>query len=78
MKSLHLLSLIMLTGISCQVKKASPENERSLKRSELAGRMEQSLVEETLAKWYPQCTDKEYGGYLTGYTYYFKLQGDQP
>lgn len=39
--------------------------------------MEFSIQQELLTKWYPQSIDKEYGGFLTTYTFDFKLTGEQ-
>lgn len=39
--------------------------------------MKRSVETEMLNKWYPQCTDTAYGGYITTYTYDFKPTGPQ-
>lgn len=46
-------------------------------RSQIASEIENSIQTELLNKWYPQCVDKEYGGFLTTYSYDFKLTGVQ-
>ena len=46
-------------------------------RSQIAAEMEKSIKTELLNKWYPQCVDKEYGGFLSTFTYDFKPTGAQ-
>ncbi|HTM93380.1 MAG TPA: AGE family epimerase/isomerase [Flavisolibacter sp.] len=46
-------------------------------RSQLANKMEKSLQTELLNKWYPQCVDSLYGGFISTYTYDFKPTGEQ-
>src|SRR5215218_7870744 len=46
-------------------------------RAQIAAEMEKSIKTELLNKWYPQCVDKEYGGFLTTFTYDFKPTGPQ-
>jgi cellobiose epimerase len=43
----------------------------------IADEMDKSITSELLNKWYPQCMDSVYGGYLTTYTYDFKPTGPQ-
>jgi cellobiose epimerase len=46
-------------------------------RLQLANEMELSIQTELLNKWYPQCVDSIYGGFITTYTYDFKPTGQQ-
>ncbi len=46
-------------------------------RLRIADAMERSLNTELLAKWYPQCVDSVYGGFLSGYSFDFKPLGPQ-
>jgi len=51
---------------------------QSQQRDKLASSMEHSMISEVLDKWYPQCIDHEYGGFITTYSYDFKAIGPQP
>src|SRR5438309_4443976 len=46
-------------------------------RLQLAAAMENSIKTELLNKWYPQCVDSVYGGFISTYTYDFKPTGPQ-
>ena len=46
-------------------------------RSRIANEMENSIQTELLNKWYPQCMDTLYGGFISTFTYDFKPAGDQ-
>ncbi len=46
-------------------------------RLQLADTMDRSIRTELLNKWYPQCVDTLYGGYISTWTYDFKPSGDQ-
>ncbi|MBO9681127.1 MAG: AGE family epimerase/isomerase [Flavisolibacter sp.] len=46
-------------------------------RLQLANEMEKSLQTELLNKWYPQCVDSLFGGFISTYTYDFKPIGEQ-
>lgn len=46
-------------------------------RTRIAGEMEKSIRTEMLNLWYPQCVDKEFGGFLSTFTYDFKPTGSQ-
>lgn len=48
-----------------------------LQRLQLANEMEHSIQTELLNKWYPQCVDGIYGGFISTYTYDFKPTGAQ-
>jgi mannobiose 2-epimerase len=65
------LLVIIAAGAGCA------SNEKRHKREAIADAMEVSLQTETLAKWYPQCIDTTYGGFLSTFTYDFKPTGEQ-
>ncbi|HZY78538.1 MAG TPA: AGE family epimerase/isomerase [Cyclobacteriaceae bacterium] len=46
-------------------------------QNELPDQIEHSLTKEMLDKWYPLAIDKEYGGFLSSFTYDFKPTDDQ-
>ena len=46
-------------------------------RLQIANEMEHSIQTELLNKWYPQCVDSTYGGFISTYTYDFKPTGAQ-
>lgn len=46
-------------------------------RAAVAAAMETSLKKELLDVWYPRCVDKEYGGYLSTWTFNFQPEGKQ-
>ena len=46
-------------------------------RLRIANEMETSIQAKLLNKWYPQCIDSLYGGFITGFTYDFKPTGPQ-
>ena len=46
-------------------------------RAALADAIENSIKTELLNKWYPAAMDKEYGGFLSTWTYDFKPTGEQ-
>lgn len=46
-------------------------------KKKLADELERHLTTELLNKWYPQNIDKQYGGFLTTFTYDFKPTGEQ-
>ncbi|WP_128546973.1 AGE family epimerase/isomerase [Larkinella soli] len=46
-------------------------------RARIADEMEKSIRTEMLNKWYPQAVDREYGGFLSTFTYDFKPTGAQ-
>ncbi|WP_080055292.1 AGE family epimerase/isomerase [Spirosoma aerolatum] len=46
-------------------------------RMQIATEMEKSIQNEMLNKWYPQSVDKEYGGFLSTFTYDFTPTGPQ-
>src|SRR6187402_1395380 len=46
-------------------------------RLRIADEMEHSLRHETLEKWYPLAVDTVYGGFLSSFTYDFKIADNQ-
>ena len=46
-------------------------------RKQIASAIDKSIQTELLNKWYPQCVDSLYGGFITTYTYDFKPTGPQ-
>ena len=46
-------------------------------RLQLANQMEHSIQTQLLNKWYPQCVDSLYGGFLSTYTFDFHPTGTQ-
>lgn len=46
-------------------------------RKQIAAEMKKSVTTELLDKWYPQCIDSLYGGFISAYTYDFKPTGPQ-
>ena len=67
---LTILSVSALTGPAWSQKKTDD-------RARIATEMENSIQTEMLNKWYPQAVDKEYGGFLSTFTYDFKPTGPQ-
>jgi hypothetical protein len=46
-------------------------------RAKIANEVEHVISQEMLNRWYPLCIDKEFGGYLSTFTYDFKPTGSQ-
>ncbi|QMW00711.1 AGE family epimerase/isomerase [Spirosoma foliorum] len=69
--SFNLLCLIMSFHQSALAQKTSDDRKR------IAAEMENSIRTEMLNKWYPQSVDKEFGGFLSTFTYDFKPTGPQ-
>ncbi len=46
-------------------------------KDRIADQMEYSIHHELLNKWYPRCVDKEYGGFLSTFTYDFQQAPQQ-
>jgi mannobiose 2-epimerase len=46
-------------------------------RATIAAEIEKSITTELLNKWYPAAIDKEFGGFLSAFTYDFKPTGEQ-
>lgn len=71
---LFLFTLFVSLSLGAQKKAAlKTRNERL----QLAAAMERSIKTELLNKWYPQCVDSQYGGFLSTYTFDFKPTGPQ-
>jgi cellobiose epimerase len=69
MKSKLLLTSILLSSLAFAQTKQE--------RLQIANEMEHSIQTELLNKWYPQCVDSTYGGFISTYTYNFKPTGSQ-
>src|SRR5215218_227444 len=69
-----LLSLIVSSYLFAQTNAGVRANRDRL---QIAAEMEKSIQTELLNKWYPQCVDSIYGGFLTTFTYDFKPTGSQ-
>ena len=52
-------------------------SEKTDERVNLANNIEKSITTELLNKWYPTAMDKQYGGFLSTWTYDFKPTGEQ-
>ena len=61
----------------CLLLVACVPKEESNDRLELAKTIEHSITTELLNKWYPAAMDKDYGGFLSAWTFDFKPTGDQ-
>jgi mannobiose 2-epimerase len=68
--------LIVLLTATCDFAQGQPGDIIS-HRMRLYDEIEHSLKTELLEKWYPLCIDKEYGGFLSTFTYDFKPTGPQ-
>jgi len=62
---------------SCVFAQTNTGNQSRADRLQIAAEMEKSIQTELLNKWYPQCVDSNYGGFLTTFTYDFKPTGSQ-
>jgi len=69
MKTEFLLTSILLSSFAFAQTKQQ--------RLQIANEMEHSIQTELLNKWYPQCVDSIYGGFISTYTYDFKPTGAQ-
>ncbi len=82
MKNKLLILLLVPSAfiISCQPqqKAQSPEKSKVPGPEELIPAFESSLQEKILHKWYPNCLDFEYGGFITNYDYDWKPAANQP
>ena len=70
MKKAAFLLLATLCLVSCSSQKKD-------ERATLATAIEKSITTELLNKWYPAAMDKEYGGFISTWTFDFKPTGDQ-
>ncbi|MDN3658733.1 AGE family epimerase/isomerase [Ferruginibacter paludis] len=68
------LSFLFFTDASAQTNAITAAKQERFK---IAAEMDYSVKKELLNKWYPQCIDNMYGGFLTTYTYDFKPTGPQ-
>ncbi|MGV3505483.1 MAG: AGE family epimerase/isomerase [Adhaeribacter sp.] len=72
------LSLAALLGlVACLYLAAGMARPRPADRAALAAEIEQSIQTEMLNKWYPASVDREYGGFLSTFTYDWKPTGPQ-
>src|SRR5688500_10794940 len=62
--------IAFLCFVSCSEKE---KNERDF----IAAEIEKSMTTELLDKWYPAAIDKEFGGFLSAFTFDFKPTGEQ-
>lgn len=67
-------TIVFLTGIFSLLSCASENKDE---RAELAAIIEKSITTELLNKWYPAAMDKQYGGFLSTWTFEFKPTGEQ-
>lgn len=64
--------LFCILGVSaCNTEKKEDD------RAAIAAEIEKSITTELLNKWYPAAIDKEYGGFLSTFTFDFKPTGEQ-
>jgi cellobiose epimerase len=74
MRTTLLTIVIIISSVAfAQTKIAGTKAERH----KLAAQINQSIQTEMLNKWYPQCVDSSYGGFITTYTFDFKPTGPQ-
>lgn len=66
--------LILFTGLVYPG--AAQWNNRN-ERLQMAAVIDKSIQSEMLNKWYPQCVDSAFGGFITTFTYDFKPTGNQ-
>lgn len=74
MKKILLSFLVLTTCAALSQKQTASKKEERL---QLAEQMDKSIRTELLNKWYPQCVDSLYGGFLSTFTYDFKPTGEQ-
>ena len=78
MKKSKIILLIFLSfskNIIAQIKPAAVTDGAERKR--IAAIMERSLKDDLLGRWYPQCIDTDYGGFISTFTYQMKPTGSQ-
>lgn len=66
--------LILFTGL---VYPGAAQSNNRNERLQLAAVIDKSIQTEMLNKWYPQCVDSAFGGFITTFTYDFKPTGNQ-
>ena len=64
-----------MTALAASAQKTNAKNKSE--RLQLANEMERSMRSELLNRWYPQCVDSLYGGFITTFTYNFLPTGPQ-
>ena len=74
-KIMMLISLLLSKNIHAQIKPTAGNN--AAERKKIAAAMERSLEDDLLGKWYPQCIDTVYGGFMSTFTYQMKPTGSQ-
>src|SRR5947209_1841104 len=74
MKSIAFACLLFFSSVIIAQNKRIVYKDERIK---IAAEMENSIQTELLNKWYPQCVDSVYGGFLSTYTYDFKPTGPQ-
>ena len=74
MKSIAFACLLFFSSVIIAQNKRIVYKDERIK---IAVEMENSIQTELLNKWYPQCVDSVYGGFLSTYTYDFKPTGPQ-
>jgi mannobiose 2-epimerase len=75
MKTKAFIFLLLVSSVSLAQTKHS--SKFIAERLQIAGEMDKSIKTELLNKWYPQCVDSVYGGFLSTYTFDFKPTGTQ-
>ncbi len=76
MKNILKLSFVLINAARISQAVFAQEPNKT-ERTQLASQMENSIQTELLNKWYPQCVDSLYGGFLSTFTYDFKPTGPQ-
>ena len=72
MKTFPIIISLLISSVAIAQKHFNTEE-----RLRIANEMETSIQTEMLNKWYPQCVDTLYGGFITTFTYDFKPTGPQ-
>ncbi len=75
MKRIVFILFVLVPVLSSAQK--TPASNSKAERLQIAAVMERSMTIELLDKWYPQCIDSLYGGFISTYTYDFKPTGLQ-
>ena len=71
MKSLYFMYSLLIPSVAMAQKHSGED------RIRIATEMETSIRSELLNKWYPQCIDSLYGGFISTFTFDFKPTGPQ-
>ena len=72
MKPIFLIFSLIISSVAIAQKHSDAKE-----RLPIANEMETSIQTELLNKWYPQCVDTLYGGFISTFTYDFKPSGPQ-